>query len=310
MMEDFSLSGDLHCHTRLSDGSMGIEDLIALAKKREITTIAITDHDCLAGTVRGKRIGERNEINVIPGVEISATDAVTGKQAHILCYLCEYPDRLEGLCRKNSMERKKAAQFMMLKATKRYPISADIVIKCASGSTNLYKQHIMHAIMEIGYSTNVYGEIYNELFSPDSPTNIIVKPSFESVENVLKAIHDAGGIAVLAHPALYDNFDLLERLVPLGLDGVEVWHPTANEETVKKLSDFAKKNKLLMTGGSDFHGMYNRSALTVGSFVTPKQQLTELLGYKAKQKRLMKKAAEAAVEQIENEILEMTQIDA
>lgn len=307
ILGDNSLSGDLHCHTRLSDGSMGIEELIALAKKRDITTIAITDHDCLAGTVRGKRIGERNGINVIPGVEISATDTATGRQAHILCYLCEYPDRLEGLCRKNSIERKKAAQFMMLKATKRYPISSDIVLKCASGSTNLYKQHIMHAIMEAGYSTSIYGPVYNELFSPDSLSNIIVNPTFESAESVLKAIHDAGGIAVLAHPALYDSFDLLDRLVALGLDGVEVWHPTADADTVKRLTEYAKKNKLLMTGGSDFHGMYNRSNLTVGSYVAPKQQITELMGYKTKQKRLLKKAAEAAVEKIENEINEMAQ---
>ena len=70
------MNGDLHCHTKLSDGSLGIEDLIILAKKRGITTIAITDHDCLAGTVRGKIIGERYGIQVIPGVELSATGFV------------------------------------------------------------------------------------------------------------------------------------------------------------------------------------------------------------------------------------------
>lgn len=60
------MGGDLHCHTRLSDGSLGIEDLILLAKKLKIETIAITDHDCLAGTVRGKVIGERHGVQVIP----------------------------------------------------------------------------------------------------------------------------------------------------------------------------------------------------------------------------------------------------
>ena len=68
------MSADLHCHTRLSNGSLGIEDLILLAKKRNIGTIAITDLDCLAGTVRGKIIGERAGIRVITGVELSATD--------------------------------------------------------------------------------------------------------------------------------------------------------------------------------------------------------------------------------------------
>ena len=69
------MSGDLHCHTRLSDGTLGIEDIINLAKRKGLETIAITDHDCLAGTVRGKIIGARHGIQVIPGVELSATDA-------------------------------------------------------------------------------------------------------------------------------------------------------------------------------------------------------------------------------------------
>ena len=68
------MGGDLHCHTKLSDGSLGIEDLVLLAKKKGIETIAITDHDCLAGTVRGKIIGDRYGVNVIPGVELSSRD--------------------------------------------------------------------------------------------------------------------------------------------------------------------------------------------------------------------------------------------
>ena len=88
------MRGDLHCHTKLSDGSLGIEDLITLAKKRGIEAIAITDHDCLAGTVRGKIIGDRFGVQVIPGVELSATDTKTGKKVHLLCYLSDAPDQI------------------------------------------------------------------------------------------------------------------------------------------------------------------------------------------------------------------------
>ena len=83
------MAADLHCHTKLSDGSVGIEDLIVIAQKSGIDTIAITDHDCLAGTVRGKVIGKRYGVNVIPGVEISAIDNEAGKKVHILCYLAK-----------------------------------------------------------------------------------------------------------------------------------------------------------------------------------------------------------------------------
>ena len=70
------MAADLHCHTKLSDGSVGIEDLIVIAQKSGIETIAITDHDCLAGTVRGQVIGKRYGVNVIPGVELSSFDNV------------------------------------------------------------------------------------------------------------------------------------------------------------------------------------------------------------------------------------------
>lgn len=287
------MGGDLHCHTRLSDGSVGIEDIIALARNCKLDTIAITDHDCLAGTVRAKIIGERNGVRVIPGVELSAVDNETGRYAHILCYLPDYPDRLEDLCRKNTMARKRSAQFMMGKAAGRYPVTAELMRKCASGSTCLYKQHIMHALMECGVTESIYSDIYFELFSPESENNILVKTAFASVDEVIKAVHAAGGIAVLAHPALYDSFSLLERLTD-ELDGVEVWHPTADSETTERLFAYAKKNRLLSTGGSDFHGMYSRHAALLGSYRTPKAQLAELLGYKSKMKRLAKKAAAAA----------------
>ena len=123
------MSGDLHCHTRLSDGTLGIEDLINFAKKKGLETIAITDHDCLAGTVRGKIIGARHGIQVIPGVELSATDEKNDRNVHILCYLPDAPDMLEGLCKRNSLARKKAAHFMMLQTAKRFPISTDFITR-------------------------------------------------------------------------------------------------------------------------------------------------------------------------------------
>ena len=285
------MNGDLHCHTRLSNGSMGIEEIIALAKGRGIETIAITDHDCLAGTVRAKIIGERNGVRVIPGVELSSVDKETGEVVHILCYSPDFPDRLEGLCHQNTIARKRASQYMMLKVAQRYPVTAELMKRCASGSTNLYKQHIMHALMECGVAESFYGKVYDELFSPESANNIIVKPAFQEVETVIEAIHAAGGIAILAHPAILGGIEEIQKYVAMGLDGIEVWHPSADEETTARFLQYAKKNGLLATGGSAFHGLYNKKALSLGDYSTPKTQLQELLGYKAKQKRLQKKLA-------------------
>ena len=158
------MAGDLHCHTKLSDSSMGIDDLIVLAQKRGVDTIAITDRDCQAGTVRAKIIGERRGVTVIPGVEISAYDSKRERYADILCYLSDSPDRLEGLCHRNVVARKRASQMMTLKAAQRYPLTPELVLKCATGSTAVFEQHIMHALLECGMTDRIFGELYYELF--------------------------------------------------------------------------------------------------------------------------------------------------
>ena len=288
------MAADLHCHTKLSDGSIGIEDLIVIAQKSGIDTIAITDHDCLAGTVRGQVIGKRYGVNIIPGVELSAFDSEVGKKVHILCYLAEKPDRLEGLCKRTAVARKRAGQIMMLKVAARFPISNDFIISHASGSTNLFKQHIMHSLMDAGYTSEIYGDLFNALFDPSSETNLLAPVKYPEVSEVIEEIHNAGGIAVLAHPNHYDNTPELDKYVELGLDGVEVWCPTATDEQIEELSKYCKKNKLLMTGGSDFHGIYGRKTVTLGTCVTPDEHLDKLMGYKAKMKRARRKAEKEA----------------
>lgn len=288
------MAADLHCHTKLSDGSVGIEDLIIIAQKSGIDTIAITDHDCLAGTVRGQVIGKRYGVNVIPGVEISAIDNEAGKKVHVLCYLPDAPDRLEGLCKRTSVARRRAGQIMLLKVASRFPISSEFIINHASGSTNLYKQHIMHALIDAGYTNELFGELYHALFSPESEINVLAPTKYPDVSEVFEEIKNAGGISVIAHPGAYNNYDELEKYVEMGLDGLEVWHPFHTDEDIEKLSAFCKKHKLLQTGGSDFHGFYHSKVVTLGACSTPQEHLDRLLGYKAKKKRAQRKAEREA----------------
>lgn len=285
------MAGDLHCHTKLSDGSMGIGDIIVLAEKLGITTLAITDHDCLAGTVRAKLIGERHGIKVIPGVEISSYDSESKKEVHIIAYQCDAPDRLEGLCHRNLVARKRAAQYMMIKAAQRYPVTTDLILQCAQGSTNVYPVHIMSALVESGLTTELYGELYNELFNENGSKSILVKPKFDDPVSVVNAIHEAGGIAILAHPGEYEDTNLLDTLMEAGIDGVEAWCPKHTEEQAAKYAAFAKKNKKLAIGGSDFHGRNNQKTCTLGNYSTPDENINEFLNYKAKIKRQQKAKA-------------------
>ena len=84
---------------------MGIDELIAIAKRRGMSAISVTDHDTTAAATRAVIIGRRQGLNVIHGVEFSTMDTQRGKKAHLLCYLCDTPDRLEGLCRRTGESR-------------------------------------------------------------------------------------------------------------------------------------------------------------------------------------------------------------
>lgn len=289
------MAADLHCHTKLSDGSVGIEDLIVIAQKSGIDTIAITDHDCLAGTVRGQVIGKRYGVTVIPGVEISAFDEIAGKKVHIASYLADAPDRLERICKRTSVARKRAGQIMMLKVAARFPVSSDYIISQANGSTNLFKQHIMHALMNAGYTDRIFGDLFYTLFDTGSENNVLAPTKYPSVKEVIDEIHSAGGIAVLTHPGKYKNQEELDEYIELGLDGVEVWSPYNSEELTQQLIEKCKKEKLLLTGGSDFHGIYGRHTVTVGSYTTPQEHLDKLMSYKARKKRAQRRAEKQAL---------------
>ena len=285
------LKADLHIHTKLSDGTMGIDDIIILAKNSGVSTISITDHDCLAGTVRAEMIGKRYGVTVIPGVEFSSTDAKRNSKVHILCYLPDTPERLEGLCKSNSLLRKRAGVIMVKKIANKFPLAEDFIIKNAQGSTNIFKQHILKALMECGYTTEIFGDLHKKLFTKASPLNVSMDPTYPDPAEIIEAIHEAGGIAVLAHPGFYDNFELFEELIPLGLDGVEVWHPENTPEQQEALIKTAKKHGLLMTGGSDFHGGFNAYPLKIGEYGPTEEALSQLLSYKAKKRRKRKATA-------------------
>ena len=288
------MKADLHCHTKLSDGTLGIDDIIILAKNSGVTTLAVTDHDSLAGTVRAVIIGERHGVNVIPAVEFSATDSKRKAKAHILCYLPDTPERLEGLCKSNTEKRKRAARIMVAKVANKFPVTPELIMKCATGSTNIYKQHIMQALMECGYTTTIFGDLYNMLFKKESRINVLMESTYPEPVEIIEAIHEAGGIAVLAHPGFYDNFELLEELIPQGLDGVEVWHPENTPEQQELLINIAKKHDLLMTGGSDFHGAYNAYPVKLGEYGPDEDNVAKLLSYKSRKRRKLKKQAAAA----------------
>ena len=247
---------DLHCHTTLSDGSLGIEDIIVQAKRMNIDFLSITDHDTLSSFSRANILGQRYGVKILQGVEMSAWDKERNSKVHILCYAPKKPDRLEGLCLKSCEIRKQCAKEMIEKVMELYPITPESVLKHCTGSKSIFKSHIMRALIEYGYALEFYGELNNKLFNLKNGI-CLVEREYPDVKFVL---------------------DLLEELAASGkLDGVEVDHYSANEEQRRQLREIAEKYNLIVTGGSDFHGLYNAKPTHLGSNLTTKENMDRII---------------------------------
>lgn len=270
------MTGDLHCHTTLSDGSLGIEETIVQAKRMGLDFLAITDHDTLSSSSRAKILGERYGVQVIPAVELSAWDKKRNSKVHILCYAPQKPDRLEGLCMKSCQIRTECAKDMIKKVLDRYPIPSDAVQKYTKGSKSIYKSHIMRALVNYGYATELYGSVNDKLFAAPYGECLVTR-EYPDVNFVLDLIHSSKGIAVMAHPVMFNNVELLKELIEAGkIDGIEAYHFSATVQKQKELAELAKKHDLIVTGGSDFHGLYNSTMTHIGKYVTDQENLDKI----------------------------------
>ncbi len=281
------MKADLHCHTTISDGSLGISDIIKQADRDNVRYIAITDHDSLASLSRSAVLGKRYNVNVIPAAEFSAFDSARGRKVHILCYMPEKPDRLEGLCLRTSEGRMKLGKSIAMRVLEKYPITLESILRYSAGSKAIYKCHIMHALMDYGYTTDLYGSVYDEIFDAKDglcATQVQQEADFyPDVRFVTTLIKASGGISVMAHPKVYDSLDLLEELAAEGaIDGAEVWHSSADEAFRNQVTELAKQYDLITTGGSDFHGFYNHYAIQIGSNPTPEEELDKILNHNVK----------------------------
>lgn len=275
------MKADLHCHSRVSDGSLSIPDLVTLASRLGIGALAITDHDTVDGMAEAENAGRRYGVEIIPGVEISAFDYKRKRKAHILGYLPEDPQKIGEACRPMLRRRQENSQWIVETLRKAgYPLTWEFVERIAADSTNVYKQHIMHSLLELGYSSGIKDDLYRKLFAKPNngnPGGLAYKEiEYMDAREAVRLIKEAGGVAVLAHPSGYGNMDLIPELLDSGLDGLEAWHPSHDNESVKLILSLAVKHGLLVTGGSDFHGMYEGKPNPLGNCYTPDEWLQHL----------------------------------
>ena len=260
---------ELHCHTTLSDGATGMEDLFRFAKLGGIDNLAITDHDTIDGYDQALVLAGKYGIRLIPGVEISTFDYSCNRRVHMLCYYYQDRELLNRFLHRIQENRRVTAQRMLEKVSHEIPISIPTVREYAKDSFCVFKQHIMRTLIDMGYTNEMYGPLFKQLF--DAKTgSCYMTPTFPDVYETLEVIRQAGGLAVMAHPSEYRSMELLRELTAKHLlDGIELWHPRTLEEDKEEIAQLVSKYGLFATGGTDFHGMHSSRCHRLGTFTTP-----------------------------------------
>jgi predicted metal-dependent phosphoesterase TrpH len=250
---------DFHTHTTVSDGSLTPTELARRAHEQRVTGFALTDHDTVDGVAEARAEGERLGVEVIAGVELSVNEDQGARAMHVLGLGID-PDhsplraRLAGL-REARLSRGARIVSHLQKAG--IAISLEDVARHSAGGA-LGRPHVARALVDLGVVPDVE-EAFARWLRRGRPA---YEPNAElSAREAIELVHDAGGAAVLAHPPLSAGVDspgglvaFVERLVPLGLDGLEVWHPSHKSTATRRLRRLAAAHGLVETGGSDFHG--------------------------------------------------------
>jgi predicted metal-dependent phosphoesterase TrpH len=242
-------SVNLHIHTRCSDGGFSPNYIMEKAQQSNIDIISITDHDSVEAYSHALK--SHIPVRLLPGIELSST--LDGSDVHILGYGIDVKNQpLLEILDWMKDGRKTRAQKMLQKLTKLgISIPFENVLAFAGEMKLIVRPHIAQALVEGKHCRNKQ-EAFDKFIGNDSPA-YVPKPILSSAD-AIRYIHNAGGVAIVAHPGKLRKLDYLYTLVDVGLDGVEVWHPDHNELLMREFHEFCAKNGLLQTGGSDFHG--------------------------------------------------------
>ena len=258
------MAGDLHTHTNFSDGSCSPEELVAAAKKIGLHYLGITDHDTVDGVRQLYENGlyPGRGVNIIPGVELSANHPE--KDIHIVGYNIDiYNEALLEIIDKIIEARwERFSEIIKILQTKKYNIREADVLKVAGTSRSIGRAHIARTLVKIGAFKTVR-EAFEKMLGKGNPA--YVPRYLPEVDEVISVIHQAGGVATLAHPKLVGDDELVEQLCKK-LDGLEVYYPYHKPEDTQNYFFLAKKYNLLITGGSDFHGTSSRFVKELGDF--------------------------------------------
>jgi hypothetical protein len=240
---------DLHTHSTASDGILPPERVVEAASRCGLGAIALTDHDTIDGVVAAREAGERLGIRVIAAVELSAF--LDDNEVHLLALHLSRLERLEERLTELRALRYSRGQRIVEKLNALgIPITFDEVLQQSAGGA-VGRPHIARALMARGVVHDFRDAFARYLGG--SGAAFVPKDKL-SLEDAIAIAHEAGGLAIWAHPGNEGRRERLEPLIAAGLDGVEIRHPGHSREDMKRLQALCDFFDLLPSGGSDWHG--------------------------------------------------------
>jgi 3',5'-nucleoside bisphosphate phosphatase len=258
---------DLHTHSTASDGTLPPEEVIAAAQKCGLFALALTDHDTIDGVRAAREAGDRVGIRVIAGVELSAFEGE--REVHLLALHLSQLESLEKrLLELRAFRHARAGRIVEKLNSIGIPLSLDEVLKESNGGA-VGRPHVARALMARGLVSDFKDAFMRYLGANGSA---FVPKDKLSAEDAIAIAHEAGAIAVWAHPGDGGRRERLEPLVAAGLDGIEVRHPSHSSEDMKRLHALADFFNLVPSGGSDWHGS-NDGPRRLGMMNVPKEWL-------------------------------------
>lgn len=262
---------DLHLHSRFSDGTYAPDDLAVIGRQYGFSALALTDHDSVEGCAAAAVACEQGGIQFIPGTELTAeTD---GNEVHFIGYFIDVtdPGLLTALAKFQSVRQNRIREIVARINHLNIPLKAERVFALAN-CRSPGRPHVGRALVQDGFCVN-QDEAFDRFLKKHRPAWV---PKFKiSAHDAIELIHQAGGLAVLAHPGLNRNDDIIPDLVAAGMDGLECYHSKHPPVAVHRYLQLAKTYNLVVTGGSDCHG-HSKGNPVVGHVKLPYEHVEQL----------------------------------
>jgi predicted metal-dependent phosphoesterase TrpH len=262
---------DLHLHTTFSDGTYSPEELAAHGSRLGFAALALSDHDTVEGCTRMAAACASVDIEFIPAAELTAE--LDGHELHVLGYFLDTTNAwlLEELARFQGVRQERIREMVARIQKLNVPLREEHVLEVANCRAP-GRPHVARALVKAGLCANL-DEAFDRFLKKGRPG--WVPKCKMSAEEAIALIQQAGGLAVLAHPGLNNCDDLIPALAESGLDGIECYHTKHAAAQSYHYQKMAEQLRLLVTGGSDCHGLSKGRPL-IGGVKLPYARVEEM----------------------------------